>query len=135
MSGARSTVMSMDKETLTRWAVRVERFNSIKLRVISAAGGCVGLALSLMAGTTLVWLTLGVVVAAVVAFAVFGLGRRMPRFTALEATGLALSIFIHQLVLDAPVMYFSLLGIAVAGFLVPRLLRVLARFAGGEAIA
>lgn len=110
------------------WGDRARRFNSTRLSIIAIAGGLAGLALSIIAGTAMTWLLVGIAIAAVFLAVLIASGNagRLHTATPLQWVALALAPFFNQIAFVAAEVYvLAVVGIVI-GLLLPLLLHGLA---------
>lgn len=110
------------------WGDRARRFNSTRIAIVAIMGGLAGLALSIIAGTAMAWLNIGIAIAAVflAVLIVSGNGGRLRTITPLQWVALTLAPFFNQLAFVSGEIYvFTVVGVVI-GLLLPLLLHGLA---------
>jgi hypothetical protein len=110
------------------WGDRARRFNSTRLSIVAIVGGLAGLAVSILAGTAMAWLNIGIAIAAVflAVLVASGNGGRIRTITPLQWGALTLAPFFNQIAFFATEIYiFTVVGIVI-GLMLPLLLHDLA---------
>lgn len=109
---------------LYAWGDRARRFNKTRLTIVALVGGLAGLALSITAGTTLIWLIVGSAMALMfIAMLIFtGKVDTLHTGTPPQWTALTLAPFFNQIAFVAPELYLLAVTGIVIGLLIPLIL-------------
>lgn len=103
------------------WGDRARRFNSTRIAIVAIMGGLAGLTLSIVAGTAMAWLDIGIAIAAVflAVLIVSGNVGRLRTITPLQWVALTLAPFFNQIALVAAEIYIFMVVGVVIGLLLP----------------